>query len=101
MLPLLFLVSRLPSIASRLTCAAHRSIYTFTRAVPLFLPVSSVRTSERQGGQDAKSCPRNSRGVSFDFTGTHLQRCRLRPRILQIRLILLSNLTYSLPPRQD
>src|SRR5216684_2325747 len=95
------LISRLPSIASRLTCAAHRSIYTFTRAVPLFLPVSSVRTSERQGGQDAKSCPRNSRGVSFDFTGTHLQRCRPRHRILQISLWRHGNHAHARPRRQD
>src|SRR5258708_31550546 len=95
------LISRLPSIASRLTCAAHRSIYTFTRAVPLFLPVSSVRTSERQGGQDAKSCPRNSRRVSFDFTGTHLQRCRPRHRILQISLWRHGNHAHARPRRQD
>src|SRR5258708_1270060 len=48
----------IPCAPCRLTCAAHRSIYTLTRAVPLLPPVSSVRTSERLGGQDAESCPR-------------------------------------------
>src|SRR5260370_7159044 len=73
------LISRLPSIASRLTCAAHRSIYTFTRAVPLFLPVSSVRPSERQRGQDPKSSPPTSPLVPFHPTPTH--RHRSAPRL--------------------